>query len=42
VVRELVAGGLNLNTLAEGYVLTGAIALITFAATLYQFRKVVS
>lgn len=42
VARELVSGGLNLNTLAEGYILTGAIALATFAATLYQFRKVIS
>jgi ABC-2 type transport system permease protein len=42
VARELISGGLNLNTLVEGYVLTGLIALATFAATLYQFRKVVS
>jgi ABC-2 type transport system permease protein len=42
VARQLVSGGLNLNTLVEGYVLTGGIALATFAATLYQFRKVVS
>ncbi len=42
VMRELVSGGLNLNTLAEGYALTAIIALATFAATLYQFRKVVS
>ena len=41
-VRELVSGGLSLNTLAGGYLLTGAIALVTFAATLYQFRKVIS
>jgi len=42
VARELVSGGLNLNTLVEGYALTGVIALVTFAATLYQFRKVIS
>jgi ABC-2 type transport system permease protein len=42
VVRQLVSGGLNLNTLADGYLLTGAIAAATFAAALYQFRKVVS
>jgi len=42
VVRELVSGGLNFNTLAEGYVLTAIIALATFVVTLYQFRKVIS
>ncbi len=42
VIRELVTGGLNFNTLAEGYVLTAIIALATFVATLYQFRKIVS
>jgi ABC-2 type transport system permease protein len=40
--RELVSGGLNLNTVVEGYVFTGLIALVTFATTLYQFRKVIS
>jgi len=42
VTRELVSGGLNFNTLVEGYALTGTIALATFIVTLYQFRKVVS
>jgi ABC-type polysaccharide/polyol phosphate export permease len=42
VTRELVTGGLNLSTLASAYVMIGAIAIVTFAATLYQFRKVVS
>jgi ABC-2 type transport system permease protein len=42
VTRGLVSGGLSLNTLVSGYILIGAIALVTFAATLYQFRKVVS
>jgi ABC-2 type transport system permease protein len=42
VARELVTGGLNLNTMAEGYIFTGVIALVTFAVTLYQFRKVIS
>lgn len=42
VIRELVSGGLNFNTLAEGYALTAIIALATFAAVIYQFRKVVS
>jgi ABC-2 type transport system permease protein len=42
VIRELVSGGLNYNTLVEGYALTAIIALATLVATLYQFRKVVS
>ena len=42
VTRDLLSGTLNLNTLASAYLLIGAIAVITFAATLYQFRKVVS
>lgn len=42
VMRQLIAGGLNLGTLASAYILIGAIAVVTFAATLYQFRKVVS
>lgn len=41
VTRELVSGGFNLNTLIEGYALTGLIALATLAATFYQFRRVV-
>ena len=42
VTRDLVGGGLTLATLASAYVLIGALAAITFGATLYQFRKVVS
>jgi ABC-2 type transport system permease protein len=42
VMREVVLGGLTLNTLASAYLLIGAIAVATFAATLYQFRKVIS
>jgi ABC-2 type transport system permease protein len=42
VTRDLVGGGLTANTFASAYVLIGALAAITFAATLYQFRKVVS
>jgi ABC-2 type transport system permease protein len=42
VMRQLVTGGLNLSTLAYAYMLIGAIAVVSFAATLYQFRKVVS
>ena len=42
LTRELVSGGFNLNTLVEGYALTGLIALVTLAATFYQFRRVAS
>jgi len=42
VTRELVQGGLTLSTLASAYALIGIIAIVTFAATLYQFRKVIS
>ncbi len=42
VTRELVQGGLTLSTLASAYALIGVIALVTFSAALYQFRKVVS
>jgi ABC-2 type transport system permease protein len=42
VMRQLVTGGLDPNTLAYAYALIGAISVVTFAATLYQFRKVVS
>ena len=41
-MRGLVSGGLPLGTLATAYIMIGAIALVTFAATLYQFRKVIS
>jgi ABC-2 type transport system permease protein len=42
VTRDLVLGGLTLNTLVSAYTLIGLIAVVTFAATLYQFRKVIS
>jgi ABC-2 type transport system permease protein len=42
VTRDLVSGGLTLGTLASAYILIGAISVVTFAVTLYQFRKVVS
>jgi len=42
VTRDLVVGGLTFNSLASAYVLIGIIAFLTFAATLLQFRKVVS
>lgn len=42
VTRDLVGGGLTAGTLASAYVLIGILAFVTFAATLYQFRRVVS
>jgi ABC-type multidrug transport system permease subunit len=42
VTRDLVVGGLALNSLVSAFVLIGVIAALTFAATLLQFRKVVS
>jgi len=42
VGRSLVTGGLSLSTLGTCYLMIGAIAFVTLAATLYQFRKVVS
>ena len=42
VMRDLVGGGLTVGTLMSAYILIGVLAAATFAATLYQFRKVVS
>lgn len=42
VTRDLVQGGLTLSTLVSAYTLIGIIALVTFVAMLYQFRKVIS
>ena len=42
VTRDLVGGGLTVGTLASAYVLIGILAFVTFVATLYQFRKVIS
>ena len=42
VTRGLVQGGLSWGNLATGYVVIGAIAVVTIAATLYEFRKVIS
>jgi len=42
VLRHLVTGGLSLSTLLDAYALIGIIALATFVATLYQFRKVIT
>ena len=42
VVRDLLQGGLTLGTFATAYAVIGVIAIVTFAVTLYQFRKVIS
>ncbi len=42
VTRALVQGGLTWSTLISGYTVIGVIAIVAFAATLYQFRKVIS
>jgi ABC-type multidrug transport system permease subunit len=42
VVRGLVQGGLTWGTLVSGFSVVGLIAFVTIAATLYQFRKVIS
>lgn len=42
VTRGLVIGGLTFSTVFYAYVLIGGIAIVAFAATLYQFRKVIS
>jgi len=42
VMRQLVIGRPSLSDLASAYALIGIIAIVTFAATLYQFRKVIS
>jgi ABC-2 type transport system permease protein len=42
VTRGLVSGNLAVGTFVSAYLLIGTIAAVTFAATLYQFRKVVS
>jgi ABC-2 type transport system permease protein len=42
VTRDLIQGGLTWGTFATAYAIIGLIAVVTFAATLYQFRKVIS
>ena len=42
VTRAFIQGGLTWSTLVSAYTAIGLIALVAFAATLYQFRKVVS
>lgn len=42
VTRDLVLGGLTWNGFATAYAVIGLMAILTFAATLYQFKKIVS
>jgi len=42
VTRYLIQGGLTWNTITSAYTVIGLLAVAAFAATLYQFRKVVS
>jgi ABC-2 type transport system permease protein len=42
VTRDLIKGGLTWSTFASAYLVIGIIAILTFAATLYEFRKVIS
>jgi len=42
VTRDLIQGGLTWSTFASAYAVIGIIAVLTFAATLYEFRKVIS
>jgi ABC-2 type transport system permease protein len=41
-MRQLVLGGFKLSALLDAYTFTGAIAIATIAATIYQFRKVIT
>ena len=42
VIRDLLQGGLTLSTFASAYAIIGLLAIATFAATMYLFRKVIS
>jgi ABC-2 type transport system permease protein len=42
VTRDLIKGGLTWSTLASAYAVIGFMAIVTFAITLYQFRKVIT
>jgi ABC-2 type transport system permease protein len=42
VTRSLIQGGLTWSTFASAYSVIGLMAIVTFAATLYQFKKVIS
>ena len=42
VIRDLIQGGLTWNVFLVAYGVIGLMALLTFTATLFQFRKVIS
>ena len=42
VTRDLIKGGLTWSTFASAYAVIGLMAIVTFAVTLYQFRKVIT
>lgn len=42
VIRDLIQGGLTWSNFATSYAVIGLMAVLTFAATLVQFRKVIS
>ena len=42
VIRDLLQGGLTFGMFASAYTIIGLLAIATFAATMYLFRKVVS
>ena len=42
VARSLIQGGLTWSMFASAYAVIGLMAIVTFAAALYQFRKVTS
>ncbi|MCX6003038.1 MAG: hypothetical protein NTX46_01130 [Chloroflexi bacterium] len=42
VTRDLVQGGLTWSAFASAYAVIGLMTIVTFAATLYQFSKVLS
>jgi ABC-2 type transport system permease protein len=42
ITRDLIQGGLTWNTFASAYSVIGLMAIVTFSATLYQFKKVIS
>jgi len=42
VTRDLIRGGLTWSVFASAYAVIGFMAIVTFAVTLYQFRKVIT
>lgn len=41
VIRDLIQGGLTWNTFLVSYAVIGFMALLTFAATMFQFRRII-